>query len=63
MTLTPAVKNQIDRMTYEELLRRWRFSESDPIFQGESGKYYAKRMEAIRPQNHAEISKRVGWQK
>jgi hypothetical protein len=59
-------KAEIDNMSYYDLLKRWRHSpSSDPIFQGESGKYYSKVMaekEAeLKPGEKAKISKSIGW--
>jgi hypothetical protein len=39
------LKEQIDKMSYEQLLVRWRFASSDDsMFVGEIGKYYAEVM-------------------
>jgi hypothetical protein len=59
-------KEQIDAMTYEQLLRKWRFAPlGDPTFQAELGEYYSTRMEAKRaevgPEEHTRISKLIGW--
>lgn len=60
-------KEYIDSASYEELLRRWRFSDfSDPIFQGEAGEYYSKRMKELRAQDPSaavSISMKIGWGK
>ena len=65
MELTIENKAAIDEMTYEQLLRRWRFSPSgDPWFQGETGEYWSKRMKELRqknPSGHVAASKRIGW--
>ncbi|HBC94343.1 MAG TPA: hypothetical protein DCZ10_15950 [Pelotomaculum sp.] len=62
MDLTEKSKKYIDSLSYESLLARWRFAPvGDPWFQGETGDYWRKRMSEIKPQNHAGISKRVGW--
>ena len=38
MDMTPELKAEIDSQSFQDLLRRWRFSPvGDPIFQGESG--------------------------
>jgi len=64
MELTPELKAEIDAKTYEELLRSWRFNPAgSPIFQGESGQYYSRRMaeqKAAHPDPVA-ASKAVGW--
>ena len=64
--LTPEVKAEIDAMTYEQLLRQWRFSPlGDPIFQGDRGSYFADRMSELRrkigPEAAVQASKNVGW--
>ena len=64
MLLDPKTKMRIDHMTYEELLRKWRFAPAgDMMFQGESGTYYSKRMAELRDResNPAAVSKTVGW--
>ena len=44
MKLTDAIKNQIDGMSYEDLLRRWRFAPPGvPLFQGDAGVHYSRR--------------------
>lgn len=45
MNLTPELKAEIDAKSHYELLSRWRYAPSgDPMFQGESGKYWGERM-------------------
>ena len=45
MDMTPTLKAEIDAKSHYDLLSRWRFAQSgDPMFQGESGKYWGKRM-------------------
>jgi len=64
MDLTPENKAYIDDLSYDELLRRWRFTLSgDPWFQGESGDYWSERMSELRAvgADHVGASKRVGW--
>lgn len=62
MKLTKENKQKIDRMSYEELLKGWRFAPvGDVWFQGETGNYWSKRMEETLPNNHVEISKKIGW--
>lgn len=57
----------IDRASFEELLRRWRFAPmgDDHIFQGEIGKYYGEVMSKRRaelPEGEAvRISKSIGF--
>ena len=62
MKLTKERKVHIDIMSYKQLLSHWRFAPSgDKWFEGETGVYWAKRMAEIKPENHSEISKQVGW--
>jgi len=64
MDLTPAMKAEIDEMSYVDLLREWRFAAiGDPRFQGPSGLYWRKRMQELRRQgtDHVAASKAVGW--
>ena len=64
--LTAEVRAQIDATPYEELLRQWRFAPTgDPMFQGESGTYFAERMKELRSQpggneRHVAASKSIG---
>jgi hypothetical protein len=49
MDLTPENRTTIDGMSYEDLLRKWRFAPAgDEWFQGETGKYWAERMKQLR---------------
>lgn len=63
--LTEENRLYIDSLSYEELLREWRFA---PVgthwFQGETGKYWGKRMAELRSKgaNHVGISKAIGWE-
>lgn len=64
--MTPESKAWIDNASYRDLLRRWRFSEAgDEIFQGDTGKYFAKvmaeRRAKIGPVAHTAASKSIGW--
>lgn len=67
MDLTPELKAQIDATSYEALLSRWRNGPlGDEMFQGESGKYWAKRMAELRSapggnDRHVAASKSIGW--
>jgi hypothetical protein len=61
-------KDWIDSASYEVLFSRLRFSESgDPLFQDDTGDYYAeimrKKREQIGDAQHAKISKSLGWVK
>jgi len=58
----------IDAVSYETLLRKWRFTPStdqDPMFIGNLGDYYAKVMvakrDALSPEAAVSVSKHVGW--
>ena len=65
MKLTVDLKARIDGLSYEELLRRWRFAQvGDPLFSGESGGYWLERMRELRAAgvDHAAVSKAVGWE-
>lgn len=60
------MKKEIDGMTYEELMSRWRFAPiGSPWFQGDIGKYYSKVMAAKRKEIGAAAavatSKAIGW--
>lgn len=64
--MTAREKDWIDTASYEALLRRWRFGAGDPVFNGESGSYYAEVMRARRekygPEVHTAASKAIGWE-
>ena len=63
--MTPEQKKWIDEASYEDLLRKWRFaSVGEPMFQGDTGKYYSKVMNEQRsadPGGHVRASKSIGW--
>ena len=65
MELTEENKKRIDAMSYENLLERWRNAPAgDPWFQGNTGKYWRKRMEKLRSQpggndKHVSASKKL----
>lgn len=67
MDLTPENKQRIDSLSYEHLLRRWRFAPvGDPWFQGETGEYWGKRMAEMRDEpggheRHVAASKSIGF--
>ena len=55
----------IDAMTYEQMLRKWRFGTADRLmFQGATGEYFRDTMnekgEAISMEDRVAISKRIG---
>ena len=63
MDLTPENKRTIDNKSYAELLSSWRFAiAGEPWFQGETGKYWSKRMAELREQgaDHVGASKSLG---
>ena len=64
--MTEGQKNWIDLATYTERLKKWRFAPlGDPMFQGDTGKYYnevmAKRREEVGPAEHTRVSEAIGW--
>ena len=63
--MTDAEKKWIDEATYRQLLDRHRYGEvGDPMFQGDTGTYYAKVMRERRdadPGGHVAASKAIGW--
>jgi len=65
MTLTPENKAHIDSLSYEDLLRRWRFAAvGDEWCQGATGKYLGDRMAELRKKDldgAVAASKRIGW--
>lgn len=63
MELTPENKAHIDAMSYEQLLRNWRFAPSGDVwFRGETGKYWGERMKELREKcaDPVAVSKRLG---
>lgn len=64
MKLTKENKAEIDKKSYEELLRGWRHAPpGDKWFDGETGKYWAERMQTLIEQGADTVtaSKNVGW--
>ena len=64
--MTAEEKKWIDGASYEQLLRRWRFDTlGSKWFNGETFVYYKDRMDGLRieigAEEHARISKKVGW--
>lgn len=64
--MTKEQKDWIDNAGYTQMLGRWRNAPSgDPMFQGETGDYYAEVMkrkrEEIGPSAHVAASKTIGW--
>ena len=64
MKLTPELKKQIDEMSYFSMLQKWRFAPiGEPIFQDESGEYFAevmKRKKIADPVGAIAASKSLG---
>tara|TARA_Y100001973_G_C5188828_1_gene329587 strand:+ start:1846 stop:2043 length:198 start_codon:yes stop_codon:yes gene_type:complete len=60
-------KEYIDSLSYEQLLSAVRFAPiGDPLFQGEKGEYWLKRMNQLRSkpdgeEMHVNASKSIGW--
>jgi len=65
--LTPETKQTIDAMTYEEMLRIWRFGPTCNInlLQGETGEYFKNEMfrkkDKLTHEQQVAISKQIGW--
>ena len=60
------IKQQIDEMDYESMLRLWRNATvGHPMLQGETGDYYAEKMKQKRKEvgnaEHVRASKSIGW--
>jgi hypothetical protein len=66
--MTAEQKAWIDEASYYDLLRWWRNAPvGDPMFTGETGKYYgevmAQRKATLGPQAHTAASKSIGWER
>lgn len=66
MKLDDTLKQQIDEMSYEELLHAWRFTKvGSPLFQGDMGTYFGlvmtKKRSEVGQAEHVRISKLIGW--
>ena len=64
--ISKEIKEQIDGMDYESMLRKWRFAPvGDSMFEGEVGDYFQKVMieKKVEIGEGAAVaaSKRVGW--
>jgi len=60
------IKEKIDGMDYESMLRKWRFAPvGDSMFEGETGDYFQgimlKKKAEIGDEAAVAASKRVGW--
>jgi hypothetical protein len=60
------MREWIDKASYEQLLKQWRFAPfGDPFFQGDIGDYYskqlAKKRDEVGDEEHVRISKEIGW--
>ncbi len=55
MELTKERKAKIDSKDHYQLLQGWRFASiGDPMFQGDSGDYWGKRMAELKAKNPAQ---------
>jgi hypothetical protein len=67
MDLTPENKKHIDSMNVYTLLYNWRFAKSgDHWFQGETGAYWAQRLNYFQENErheYVQASKEIGWTK
>ena len=64
MKLTDQGKKHIDALSYEGLLEWWRNAPcGDPWFEGDTGRYWRKRMDDLRTAGADVVgaSKRIGW--
>ena len=66
MELTDEKKAEIDAMTYQEMLAKWRFAPlGAPLFQtGPVADYFAERMSRLKAENPGgavAASKALGW--
>ena len=61
--MTDQEKLTIDKLSYHQLLSRWRFADiGDLWFQGEKGEYWKKRMLELKDTvDHISISKELEW--
>jgi len=61
-------KKWIDEASYGKLLSRWRFAPvGDPMFTGDTGKYYsevmAEKRASVGNDGHVAASKGIGWKR
>lgn len=58
------LNDYIDTLSYRQMLRLWRFAPAgDPLFKGETGVYFSKRMNELKKDvDHVRISKEIGWE-
>jgi hypothetical protein len=65
--MTPEQKKWIDEASYEQLLTKWRFGVSDPMFQGLCGNHFdevmKQRRREVGSKEAVQTSKRIGWEK
>jgi len=64
--MNESTKNIIDVMTYQQMLKLWRFAPSDhKMFQGEVGTYFSeimkKKSKSLSQDELVQISKNIGW--
>ena len=65
--MNESTKNIIDEMTYEQMLRLWRFSPSGhKMFIGDVGTYFSeimkKKSNALSQDELVQTSKNIGWE-
>ena len=64
MNISDEIKNEIDNMSYYELLKKWRFAPSgDSILSGDIGEYFSDKMTSKKYEEKypTKISELVGW--
>ena len=64
---TDEMKAKIDAMDYESMLRLWRNAPvGHPMFQGETGGYFAgamkRKQQEVGQDAHVRASKTIGWE-
>ena len=63
-SLSDELKNQIDNMSYQDMLILHRFAPiGHYMFQGKSAEYFMKRINELKAKelNPSQISKKIGW--
>lgn len=66
--ITKVQREEIDNMTYEQLLQKWRFAPAgDRFFAGEVGIYFKevffKRRKTMDNKDLVKASKSIGWER
>lgn len=66
--MTDDQRAEIDAMPYEQMLRMWRYGQTDGnphYWEGERGRYFAtvmaEKKQALSHKEQVEISKQIGW--